>query len=31
MSADLSTAPDLIKPSLKLIAEIKKLGHYPEV
>ena len=29
--ADLSTAPDIIKPSLKLVAEIKKLGHYPEV
>lgn len=29
--ADLSNAPAIIKPSLKLIAEIKKLGHYPEV
>jgi hypothetical protein len=29
--ADLATCPDLMKPSLKLVAEIKKLGHYPEV
>lgn len=29
--ADLSSAPDLIKPSLALVAKIKQLGHYPEV
>ena len=28
--ADLTTCPDLMKPNLKLVAEIKKLGHYPE-
>lgn len=28
--ADLSSAPDLIKPSLALVAKIKQLGHYPE-
>jgi hypothetical protein len=29
--ADLSSAPDLIKPSLALVAKIKQIGHYPEV
>lgn len=28
--ADLTTCPDLMKPNLKLVAEIKKLGKYPE-
>lgn len=29
--ADLSTCPPIMKPNLKLVAEIKKQGHYPEV
>lgn len=28
--ADLSTCPPIMKPSLALVAEIKKAGHYPE-
>lgn len=28
--ADLSSAPNIIRPSLALVAEIKKLGKYPE-
>lgn len=28
--ADLTTCPDIIKPSLALVAKIKQLGHYPE-